>query len=201
MAVISIRNQICSPAFCASHPSLISRIARYSLTFNLLTCIKRVWHNRSNKRNVGRLTFVLSKLIPFWAAGLFVITIGMIIGWLVYDLKPEGSITSIYLASLLFIIIMSGIEVMIANTSSTMLQSIMVMFAIIIVFQLMGGLSTPVSSMPQWAQTITYLLPPRYFNEIMRSVYLKGADISDLNTQYTTQRLYQLPPAPHFSLP
>lgn len=137
-----------------------------------------------NVTPVGRLTFVLSKLIPFWTAGLFVITIGMIIGWLVYDLKPEGSIASIYFASLLFIIIMSGIGVVIANTSSIMLQSIMVMFAIIIVFQLMGGLFTPISSMPQWAQTITYLLPPRYFNEIMRSVYLKGADISDLNTQY-----------------
>lgn len=103
-----------------------------------------------NVTPVGRLTFVLSKLIPFWTAGLFVITIGMIIGWLVYDLKPEGSIASIYFASLLFIIIMSGIGVVIANTSSIMLQSIMVMFAIIIVFQLMGGLFTPISSMPQW---------------------------------------------------
>lgn len=72
----------------------------------------------------------------------------------------------------------------IANSSSTMLQSVFVMFAFIIVFQLMGGLFTPVSSMPGWAQCITYAIPPRYFIEIMRSIYLKGATVADLGFQY-----------------
>ena len=63
---------------------------------------------------------------------------------------------------------MSGLGVVIANGSSTMLQSIFVMFAFIIVFQLMGGLFTPIASMPEWAQIITYGVPPRYFIEIMR---------------------------------
>ena len=27
--------------------------------------------------------------------------------------------------------------------------------------------------MPEWAQWLTYAVPPRYFNEIMRAVYLK----------------------------
>ena len=49
----------------------------------------------------------------------------------------------------------------------------------------MGGLFTPIRSMPEWAQYITYAIPPRYFIEIMRSVYLKGAGIIDLWTQYT----------------
>lgn len=45
---------------------------------------------------------------------------------------------------------MSGLGVTIANRSSTMLQSIFVMFAFIVIFQLMGGLFTPISSMPGW---------------------------------------------------
>lgn len=48
----------------------------------------------------------------------------------------------------------------------------------------MGGLFTPISSMPHWAQSMTYLVPTRYFIEIMRSIYLKGAEISDLWIQY-----------------
>ena len=72
----------------------------------------------------------------------------------------------------------------VANKSATILQSIFVMFAFIVVFQLMGGLFTPIASMPRWAQYITYAIPPRYFIEIMRAVYLKGASIADLWAQY-----------------
>lgn len=138
-----------------------------------------------NVTPVGRFTFVLSKLIPFWITGILVITVGMLIGRLVYGLSPEGSIGAIYLAAILFSLIMSGIGVAIANSSSTMLQSIFVMFAFIVIFQLMGGLFTPISSMPSWAQTVTYVIPPRYFNEIIRAIYLKGATVADLWPQYT----------------
>ena len=137
-----------------------------------------------NVTPVSRMTFVLSKLIPFWMVGLFVVTIGMLIGWLVYGLVPQGSIGAIYLATILFSLIMSGFGVAIANRSATMLQSIFVMFAFIMIFQLMSGLFTPISSMPQWAQCITYVIPPRYFIEIMRSVYLKGSTVAELWQPY-----------------
>lgn len=137
-----------------------------------------------NVTPVGRFTFVISKLIPFWIAAIFVITVGMLIGWLVYDLWPEGSVWDIYVAAILFSLVMSGLGVVIANRSATMLQAIFVMFAFIMIFQLMGGLFTPISSMPQWAQIVTYAVPPRYFNEIIRAIYLKGASMSDLWLQY-----------------
>lgn len=137
-----------------------------------------------NVTPVGRFTFVLSKLIPFWIVGLIVVTVGMTIGWLVYGLVPAGNIGAIYIAAVLFSLAMSGLGVTIANKSATMLQSIFVMFAFIMIFQLMSGLFTPIRSMPAWAQYITYAIPPRYFIEIMRSVYLKGASVADLWPQY-----------------
>lgn len=137
-----------------------------------------------NVTPVSRFAFVLSKLIPFWVVGLIVVTVGMTVGWLVYGLVPAGNIGAVYLATILFSLTMSGIGVTIANKSATMLQSIFVMFAFIMIFQLMSGLFTPIRSMPQWAQYITYAIPPRYFIEIMRSVYFKGASVSDLLPQY-----------------
>lgn len=137
-----------------------------------------------NVTPVSRFTFVLSKLIPFWLAGILVVTVGMAIGRLVYGLAPAGNIGAIYLAAALFSLVMSGLGVIIANKSATMLQSIFVMFAIIMIFQLMSGLFTPIRSMPVWAQNITYAIPPRYFIEIMRSVYLKGATVAELWLPY-----------------
>ena len=137
-----------------------------------------------NVTPVGKFTFVLSKLIPYWVVGILVVTVGMLVGWLVYGLVPAGSLMIIYLAAILFSFVMSGLGVSIANRSATMMQSIFVMFAFIMVFQLMGGLFTPIASMPRWAQFITYAVPPRYYIEIMRSVYLKGTSFSQLVPQF-----------------
>ena len=137
-----------------------------------------------NVTPVGRLEFVLSKLIPYWVVGILVVTVGMLVGWLVYGLVPEGNIALVYLAAILFSLVMSALGVFIANRSTTILQSIFLMFAFIVVFQLMSGLFTPIASMPRWAQCLTYAIPPRYFIEIMRSVYLKGATLTDLWGQY-----------------
>ncbi len=169
---------------------LIIIICGFLPTLNLVSEKETGTIEAMNVTPVGRFVFVLSKLIPYWVVGLLVVTVGMIVGRLVYGLAPEGSIFAIYLATILFSLVMSGLGVTIANSSSTILQSIFVMFAFIMIFQLMGGLFTPIASMPGWAQAITYAVPPRYFIEIMRAVYLKGAGVADLWPDYAALALF-----------
>ena len=64
-----------------------------------------------------------------------------------------------------------------------MQQTMFVMFFFMIFFVLMSGLLTPISSMPHWAQSLTLLFPPRYFIEMMCSVYLRGTSFIDLYPQ------------------
>ena len=137
-----------------------------------------------NVTPVSRLTFVLSKLIPFWLVGLLIMTIGMAIGGAVYGLIPTGGLLTVYLGAVLFSLTMSGIAITVANKSATMIQAVFVLFGIVMIFQLIGGMFTPIGSMPDWAQTITYAIPPRYFNQIMRAAYLKGAGIADLAVEF-----------------
>lgn len=137
-----------------------------------------------NVTPVSRFTFTLAKLLPFWIIGFAVLAIAMLTAWVVYGLTPTGSIGAIALAATLFILTMLGIGVVAANYSSTMQQTMFVMFFFIMVFVLMSGLITPVASMPEWAQAITYVIPPRYFIDIMRAVYLKGASVAELWPQY-----------------
>lgn len=164
---------------------LLIIICGFLPTLNLVSEKENGTIEAMNVTPVSRFIFVLSKLIPFWIVGLLVVTVGMSVGWLVYGLVPEGSIWAIFFATVLFSLVMSGLGVAIANKSATMLQSIFVMFAFIMIFQLMGGLFTPIRSMPMWAQYITYAIPPRYFIEIMRSVYLKGTTVPELWLQYS----------------
>lgn len=169
---------------------LIIIICGFLPTLNLVSEKETGTIEAMNVTPVGKFTFVLSKLIPYWVVGILVVTVGMAIGWLVYGLVPAGNLVDIYLAAILFSLVMSGLGVAIANKSATILQSIFVMFAFIVIFQLMGGLFTPIASMPEWAQYITYGVPPRYFIEIMRAVYLKGAGIADLWPQYLALAAY-----------
>ena len=137
-----------------------------------------------NVSPISKITFTLSKLIPFWIIGLIVLTIALGISCLIYGLIPAGQVWLIYLAAILFTFTMSGLAITIANFSNTMQQTMFMMFFFIIQFILMSGLLTPISSMPTWAQYFTYLLPPRYFIEIIRSVFLKASTFSDLSMNY-----------------
>ena len=143
-----------------------------------------------NVTPVSRLVFTLAKLIPFWVIGLVVLSLAMLLAWLVYGLVPAGAFGAIYLAAVLFILTMSGIGVMVANYSSTMQQTMFVMFFFVMIFVLMSGLITPVESMPAWGEWITRFLPPRYFVETMRAVYLKGSSISELWNNYVALALF-----------
>ena len=54
------------------------------------------------------------------------------------------------------------------------------------------GLFTPVSSMPEWAQVITYFNPLKYFMEGMRMVYLKGSSLLELLPEIGVLLLFAL---------
>ena len=143
-----------------------------------------------NVTPVSRLTFTLAKLIPYWVIGLVVLMLAMLLAWLVYGLVPAGSFGAICLAAALFILTMSGIGVVAANHSATMQQTMFVMFFFVMIFVLMSGLITPVESMPEWARWITRFLPPRYFVDAMRSVYLKGSSVAELWPDYAALTLF-----------
>lgn len=139
-----------------------------------------------NVTPVSRVTFTLGKLLPYWLIGFLVLNLCMGLAALAYGITPQGSILHIYLTALVFILVVSGLGLVISNHSSTMQQAMFVMWFCMLLFILMSGLFTPISSMPQWAQYITYLNPLRYFMEVMRMVYLKGSGLTDILPQLGT---------------
>lgn len=145
-----------------------------------------------NVTPVSRLTFTLSKLIPFWVICLLELALCMTLALLVYGLPVAGSVGAIFLAALLFIIVMSSIGVIIANLSETMQQTMFLMLFIVLSFILLSGLMTPIESMPLWIQHFTRLLPPTYMVEIMRAVYLRGTTVAELSGSYLALATFAL---------
>lgn len=136
-----------------------------------------------NVTPVSKFTFILAKLLPYWIIGFIVLTLCFLLAWLLYDITPVGHFLVIYSFAILFVLVVSGFGLVISNYSATLQQAMFVMWFCLLVLILMSGLFTPITSMPVWAQFITYLNPLKYFMEVMRMVYLKGSGFMDLLPQ------------------
>lgn len=136
-----------------------------------------------NVTPVSKTTFILSKLIPYWIIGMIVLTICFLLSWLVYGIMPAGSLMLLYLTSILLAFNFSGFGLLVSNFSDTMQQAIFVMWFFVVCMMLLSGLFTPVSSMPDWAQTLTLANPVRYYVDAMRAVFIRGGSIESIYPQ------------------
>jgi ABC-type multidrug transport system, permease component len=137
-----------------------------------------------NVTPVKRLMFVLAKLIPYWIVGVIVLCVCMGLAALVYKIYPTGNLLTIFLFATIYILVVSGMGLVISNYSDTMQQAMFVMFFFLMIFILMSGLFTPIGSMPGWAQKLTIFNPLKYFMEVMRLVYLKGSNFFEMIPQF-----------------
>ena len=133
-----------------------------------------------NVTPIKRWQFITGKLLPFWIIGLFELTIGLIIAKLVFDVPFVGSIGLIYVVAAIYLAAMVGLGLFISTVNETQQQAMFLAWFFMVVFILLGGLFTPIESMPSWAQKITWVNPVAYFVEMMRMIMLKGSGIMDM---------------------
>jgi ABC-2 type transport system permease protein len=124
--------------------------------------------------------FIIGKLIPFLILGNVVFTLGLMVSWLVYGIVPAGSLLLLYGFVFVYLLAVLGFGLLVSTYCDTQQQAMFIMFFFMMIFILMGGLFTPVDSMPQWAQTITRFNPVSYLIEVIRMIVLKGSGARDI---------------------
>lgn len=169
---------------------LMTIISGFLSALNIVSEKEKGTIEQINVTPIPKALFLLSKLIPFWIIGFVLLTLGMIISWILYGLIPAGSVVTIYLFTAVYLIAFTGFGLAISSISSNQQQAMYTAFFFLIIFALLSGLFTPISSMPQWAQTVTLFNPVRYFVEVMRMVYLKGSSITDLAGHFAAVCLF-----------
>ena len=109
--------------------------------------------------------------------GLFVLSLCFLLAFLVYGFASKGGYASIYAFALVYILVVTGLGLVISNYSATMQQAMFVSYFFILILLLLSGLFTSVKSMPFWAQILTYANPLRYFIESLRAIFLRGESL------------------------
>ncbi|CAD5251509.1 MULTISPECIES: ABC transporter permease [unclassified Imperialibacter] len=128
-----------------------------------------------NVTPIQKYQFVIGKLLPFWLLGLMVLSIGLMVAKVVFNIPFVGSVGLIYAFSAVYLLLILGFGLLISTLTDTQQQAMFLAWFFLVVFILMGGLFTAIENMPGWAQTITLFNPIRYFIEFVRLVMLKGA--------------------------
>ncbi len=137
-----------------------------------------------NVTPIKKYQFIIGKLFPFLVIGLMELTIGLVIGKLIFHIQYQGSLVIVYSFAVLYLIAVLGLGLLISTLSDTQQQAMFIAWFFLVVFILMGGLFTPIDSMPLWAQKLTLLNPIRYFIEVVRMVLLKGSNWMDVRWHF-----------------
>lgn len=163
---------------------LLTLVAGILASLNIVSEKEQGTLEQMNVSPLKKQYYLLAKLIPFWIMGFVILTIGLLVARILYGIIPAGSIFTIYAFAAVYMLAFTGFGLLISTAAETQQQSMFIAFFFLMIFFLMGGLFTPISSMPEWAQDITYLLPTRYMTEVMRLVILKGSEFKDLMFQF-----------------
>ncbi|NND32945.1 MAG: ABC transporter permease, partial [Saprospiraceae bacterium] len=90
------------------------------------------------------------------------------------------SVLAIWGFAAIYLLAVLGIGLLISTLSDSQQQATLISFFFMMIFILMGGLLTPIESMPEWAKWIAWFNPPTYFIKGIRSIYLMGSSLWDL---------------------
>lgn len=128
-----------------------------------------------NVAPITRWQFIAGKLLPFWMLAMAELGLGLGLARVVFDIPMRGSLLLVFAIAAVYLVAALAIGLLISTIAETQQQAMFVTFFVMMVYLLLSGLYTPLTSMPTWAQWIAELTPVKHFVLIMRAVLVKGA--------------------------
>ncbi|MCX5749874.1 MAG: ABC transporter permease [Candidatus Saganbacteria bacterium] len=120
------------------------------------------------------------KMAPFIILGFIDVILVIFISVLWFRVPILGNIYLLLALCAIYIIASLGIGLMISTISNTMQQTVLTLIFIILPSILLSGFIFPIANMPFIIQIFTYIIPLRYFLNIVRGIFLKGIGLQYL---------------------
>lgn len=159
---------------------LVTMVGSFLTALNIVREKEAGTIEQINVTPIRKSHFIIGKLLPFLILGLVVFTIGLMVARIIYGIVPEGNPLVMFGFLLVYLPAVLGFGLLISTISETQQQAMFLMFFFMMVFILMGGLFTPIESMPYWAQMVAQFNPATYLIRVMRMVMLKGSSWHDV---------------------
>jgi ABC-2 type transport system permease protein len=126
---------------------------------------------------VKPVELILGKIAPFALISFVELTFIAGVGVLWFHIPIRGSILLLIGSTCVYLLTTLGVGLFISTVSATQQEASMSLFLFLFPLNLLSGFAFPITSMPKAAQYLTYINPLRYYLEILRGIFLKGAGI------------------------
>lgn len=140
---------------------------------------------------ITSLELLLGKLLPYLAVGL--VDLALVVGAavLIFGVPFRGSYIDLFITSLIFLIgsLSWGLFVSVVAKSQIQASQISVISAFLPSF-LLSGFIYPIENMPVVLQALTFIVPARYFVEILKGLFLQGVGLTVLWPQVLALVIY-----------
>ncbi|HZP93370.1 MAG TPA: ABC transporter permease [Burkholderiales bacterium] len=130
------------------------------------------------------LEMLIGKALPGFLIGTVEATAILAVATLWFHIPLLGSLVTLYVGLLLFLLSAVGIGLMVSSISVTQQQGLMGAFLFMVPAVILSGFATPIANMPVAVQRITLLNPLRYFLIVLRKLFLEGAPFDVLLPQF-----------------
>jgi len=119
--------------------------------------------------------FIIGKTLPYLLVSIVTGTLIIVSAMVLFDLPLRGSLIWLFLTTVVFLLGALALGLWVSTIADT--QQVAFQVATLIVMLptvLLSGLIFPIASMPKVLQWLTYIVPPRHYIVITRSIILKG---------------------------
>lgn len=124
---------------------------------------------------------IIGKLVPFTILGFAAVVIALLAMYIIFGIGIRGSIVFLLFASMIFVISTLGLGLFVSTISKTQQQAMMIaIFAGMMPMVYFSGFAFPLENMPEIIQKFAYIIPLKYFINIIRGVILKGIGFKEL---------------------
>jgi len=123
---------------------------------------------------------IAGKTLPYLAISLAATAVILVVARLLFGVVVRGPYLDLFLATLVYLLGALGLGLFVSTVAESQAMAFQIgMVASMLPAIFLSGFIFPIHSMPAAVQAITYAIPARYFNVILRGVILKGAGLLD----------------------
>ncbi len=126
---------------------------------------------------------MIGKLLPYLVLGWIDAAFCLAIAVLWFDVPFRGTIFTLFFTTTLFLVVVLGIGYLLSVLIRSQIGASQVALLVTMLpTTLLSGYVFPIDQMPTFIQYVTFLVYSRYYVTIIKSIFLKGADIPALMT-------------------
>jgi ABC-2 type transport system permease protein len=121
---------------------------------------------------------IVGKTLPYLVISLIATLLILVTARLLFGVVVRGPFLDLFIATLLYLVGALGFGLFVSSVAESQAMAFQIgLVASMLPALFLSGFIFPIRSMPAVIQAITYVVPARYFNVILRGVILKGAGL------------------------